>query len=108
MLQQQREAIKVDGDEQYWLLIYQQWFQYLVIGKFLLTNPPQQVDSLKNDSKSKLAQHCAEVYHKALDIVFDDIKTAAKHGIVIKILGRYRKGMPIFMTVSADYEEMQV
>jgi hypothetical protein len=46
------------------------------------------------------------VYHKALDIVFDDLKIAAKHGMVVKILGKYRKGMPIFMTVSADYEEM--
>jgi hypothetical protein len=46
------------------------------------------------------------VYHKALDIVFDDVKTAAKHGTVVKMLGKYRKGMQIFMTVSADYEEM--
>ena len=73
---------------------------------FIITYCLHQVTGLKSDSKSKLAQHRVEVYHKALDIVFDDVKSAAKHGMVMKILGKYRKGMPIFATISADYEEM--
>jgi hypothetical protein len=39
----------------------------------------------KNDASSKLAQHRAEVYHKALEIVFRDLGLAAKHGFVFKI-----------------------
>jgi len=60
----------------------------------------------KNDASSKLAQHRAEVYHKALGIVFRDLGLAAKHGFVFKIFRRHMHGMPIFAAVSADYEEM--
>ena len=73
----------------------------------MLTISLCQVTSHKNDSQSKLAQHHTEVYHKALDIVFDDVKTAIKRSVVeVKILGTFKRGMPIFMIVSADYEEM--
>jgi hypothetical protein len=65
-----------------------------------------QVVGLKADSSSKLAQHRAEVYHAALGIVFASFESEAIHGVVFRILKMRRKGLPVFMAVSADYEEM--
>jgi hypothetical protein len=74
----------------------------------ILTIFSSQVLGFKNDSSSKLAQHRAQVYHVALEIVFSDLSLAAKHGTVFKIFRRHMHGMPIFAAVSADYEEMSV
>ena len=67
-----------------------------------------QVVGFKEDSSSKLALHRAEVYHTALGIVFDDLELPAEHGTVFKFRDIYQSGLPIFMVVSADYEEMYV
>ena len=60
----------------------------------------------KEDSSSKLALHRAEVYHTALGIVFADLELPAEHGTIFKFRNTFQSGIPIFMVVSADYEEM--
>ena len=65
-----------------------------------------QVVGMEDDASSKLAQHRAEVYHTALGIVFANFNSEANHGMVINTFETQRKGLPIFMAVSADYEEM--
>jgi hypothetical protein len=64
------------------------------------------VVGLKKDSSSKLALHRAEVYHTALGIVFEDLELPAEHGTAFKFRDSYINGLPIFMVVAADYEEM--
>jgi len=64
------------------------------------------VTGLKDDSKSSLAHHRAHVYHKAFDIVLDDLKIPARHGTFVVISNNPKKGFPVFATASADYEEM--
>jgi len=65
-----------------------------------------QVVGFKEDSSSKLALHRAEVYHAALGIVFADLELPAEHGTTFKFGDTFQSGIPIFMVVSADYEEM--
>jgi hypothetical protein len=65
-----------------------------------------QVVGIQDDASPKLAQHRAEVYHAALGIVFADFKSETNHGMIINIFETQKKGLPIFMAVSADYEEM--
>ena len=60
------------------------------------------------DSSSKLALHRAEVYHTALGIVFDDLELPAEHGTVFKFRDTHLSGIPMFIVISADYEEMYV
>jgi hypothetical protein len=67
-----------------------------------------QVVGFEEDSSSKLALHRAEVYHTALGIVFSDLEFPAEHGVTFKFRDTFYSGIPIFMVVSADYEEMYV
>jgi hypothetical protein len=64
------------------------------------------VTGLKNDSQSSLAHHRACAYHKAFDIVLDDLKIPAHHGTFVMISNNPKKGFPVFATASANYEEM--
>jgi len=70
--------------------------------------PMFQVVGFEEDSSSKLALHRAEVYHTALGIVFNDLEFPAEHGVMFKFHNTFYSGIPIFMVVSADYEEMYV
>jgi hypothetical protein len=67
-----------------------------------------QVVGFEEDSSSKLALHRAEVYHTALGIVFSDLEFPAEHGVTFKFRDTFYSGIPIFMVISADYEEMYV
>lgn len=67
-----------------------------------------QVVGKKNDNPEKLAHHRAEVYHKALRIVFRHLEIPAVHGLVFNILRTKKRGLPMFLAISADYEEMWV
>jgi hypothetical protein len=64
------------------------------------------VTGLNNDSKSDLAHHRADVYHRAFDIILDDLKVPAHHGTFVLSSANLIKGVPVLATASADYEEM--
>ena len=61
---------------------------------------------LKDDSKSNLAHHRAEVYHKTFDIILEDLKIPARHGTFVLLSNNLKKGVPVLATAAADYEEM--
>jgi hypothetical protein len=46
------------------------------------------------------------VYHAALGIAFADLESEANHGMIVEILNKEIQALPIFVVVSADYEEM--
>ena len=69
------------------------WRSYQVVGK-------------KNDASDKLAHHRAEVYHRALQIVFGHLEIPAIYGTVFNLRRTRKHGLPMFLAISADYEEM--
>lgn len=60
----------------------------------------------KSDSPEKLAHHRAAVYHKALQIVFGHLEIPARYGTVFNRGWMKKRGLPAFLAISADYEEM--
>lgn len=66
----------------------------------------KQVLGNKNDSPSKLAEHRADVYHQAFEIILEDLKLSASYGVVVKVQNDLKKGTTVLATASADYEEM--
>ncbi|KAG8727553.1 hypothetical protein FRC10_005855, partial [Ceratobasidium sp. 414] len=60
----------------------------------------------KGSGVSNLAGLCCQVYHDALQAIFEDFEVAARHGIPMRCGdGAIRKFMPVIAAAAADYME---